>query len=884
MMRLSARFFASLLLMLLSPRHRAAHALDFVIGSAVTWAGGNDPSAEAKLRGYEIFLRSVLHSAPGAIVVFIADDPNWNLLPPDLRSEPRVVRVTVGEVINELPGAHVSAVWKRTTVQFGRYYLYPAAMELARKRFGLAVPSAFSHMHSHGNASGGCHSHVKDPFVLFSDTRDALFQRNPFEIARQLARQRRQQQQLSSHTECGLPPLFVAEEPTDFPVLQDPINNQWLASCFRREDVAHMTGKPIICSGTTMGSWTAMATYARAMVQLLPYCLTAQKVSAGIDQSVHIMAMYAGTHRLARAAYASDYETNAPHPFALHPSYADRTEDAMQLFVRTARTALLRLVDLVFLPYREGLICTVGLILRNANQSLVLQRRESSTASVVDARGETASITARGIMAATISAVDLSVNTHVAYDVMPFVGASQACALVHQYDRHALPIMIADVRYRGRSRAAEYCQEDTSGPAHVRDCWSYNSFERGDPPIDRSSSDRSSSSADYSSSSSDLGGSSSSSRSSSTNGISSPISSSGGSGSNSGVNPISGNSGVNPISGNSGVNPISGNSGVNPISGNSDSISNIASSHPLPPPPHVIYINLDHRTDRRAKIEARLTSAGWTADRVHRLSATNNATHGLVGCNDSHLRALRLAMSRGWCVDNCGHAPLYVLCHCLCVISRRFRSLLRLCIAGWKEVLIVEDDIEFRGGGVTVTDTLRAFLHWADTTHDEWTAVLIAGIRLDLRAMTPVTCPRRYLDTSVLSAHSYTHTYLHTTPSPCGPPPPPALKYVSNVQSTAGYMLSSRYYGTAEGIWRDAAEALAATPDDWWYSLDQAWKSAQGPHVWYGYEPVLAEQGASFSDITRESADYRASYAVWEAARASRAAAEEEEEGPYVRT
>jgi len=60
---------------------------------------------------------------------------------------------------------------------------------------------------------------------------------------------------------------------------------------------------------------------------------------------------------------------------------------------------------------------------------------------------------------------------------------------------------------------------------------------------------------------------------------------------------------------------------------------------------HVVYINLEHRTDRRAEVEKELECFG---DRVERFNAIINHTHGGIGCYKSHLEVLENAKARGW--------------------------------------------------------------------------------------------------------------------------------------------------------------------------------------------------------------------------------------------
>ena len=61
---------------------------------------------------------------------------------------------------------------------------------------------------------------------------------------------------------------------------------------------------------------------------------------------------------------------------------------------------------------------------------------------------------------------------------------------------------------------------------------------------------------------------------------------------------------------------------------------------------HVVYINLDHRTDRRAEIEAELARY-FPAEKVTRFSAIKN-DFGALGCTMSHIGVLEMAQANQW--------------------------------------------------------------------------------------------------------------------------------------------------------------------------------------------------------------------------------------------
>jgi len=102
---------------------------------------------------------------------------------------------------------------------------------------------------------------------------------------------------------------------------------------------------------------------------------------------------------------------------------------------------------------------------------------------------------------------------------------------------------------------------------------------------------------------------------------------------------------------------------------------------------HVVYINLEHRTDRKVHVERQLASIGLREPtRFNAIKLPN----GAIGCSMSHLKCLQLAKEQGW--------PHLLLC---------------------------EDDIEFLDPALFVKQ-LNGFLenHEED---DTWDVLLIAG-------------------------------------------------------------------------------------------------------------------------------------------------------------
>tara|TARA_B100001123_G_scaffold431539_1_gene553147 strand:+ start:644 stop:1390 length:747 start_codon:yes stop_codon:yes gene_type:complete len=104
----------------------------------------------------------------------------------------------------------------------------------------------------------------------------------------------------------------------------------------------------------------------------------------------------------------------------------------------------------------------------------------------------------------------------------------------------------------------------------------------------------------------------------------------------------------------------------------------------------VIYINLDHREDRKEKIEKMLTEMNINPNKIHRLSATLNKNNGHKGCAASHIRAIKKAKENNW-----------------------------------RNVLILEDDFQLSVDPEDAVETLDDI--FSEIENDEWHAIQLSS-------------------------------------------------------------------------------------------------------------------------------------------------------------
>ena len=61
----------------------------------------------------------------------------------------------------------------------------------------------------------------------------------------------------------------------------------------------------------------------------------------------------------------------------------------------------------------------------------------------------------------------------------------------------------------------------------------------------------------------------------------------------------------------------------------------------------VIYINLDHRTDRKEEVETELLKV-FPTEKIERFSGIYEKTKGHIGCTKSHITVLEMAIANNW--------------------------------------------------------------------------------------------------------------------------------------------------------------------------------------------------------------------------------------------
>ena len=199
----------------------------------------------------------------------------------------------------------------------------------------------------------------------------------------------------------------------------------------------------------------------------------------------------------------------------------------------------------------------------------------------------------------------------------------------------------------------------------------------------------------------------------------------------------------------------------------------------------VIYINLNKRKDRRVRMARQLKKLGIPAEKIIRLEATEY-TPGYIGCAKSHIRALEMAQANNW-----------------------------------KNVLILEDDIEFHQDEATIH---RLNKYFTALQNISW-------------------------DVGLLAANYHSATAFNSVDY---------LIKAEKAWCTCAYLVNEHYYSILMDNFQQAMQRLLEGWKPCYFSIDVSWHELMRRDRWLGIFPNAGYQIADKSDIENNYVDYRA--------------------------
>lgn len=193
----------------------------------------------------------------------------------------------------------------------------------------------------------------------------------------------------------------------------------------------------------------------------------------------------------------------------------------------------------------------------------------------------------------------------------------------------------------------------------------------------------------------------------------------------------------------------------------------------------VVYINLQKRQDRRTHIESVLSDYGIEATRFEAVEhspngSANTPLYGLYGCGQSHLAVLKMAR------DN-----------------------------GWKNVLILEDDI-------LVTLSKQEFEQNIERVFTQGPEFDVFMLDINLQRSEPT-------EQDWLTRVKYAHC-------------------------AGAYIVQSHYYQKLIDLYEYALPLLLQTGAHWIYANDAVWGQLQEVDNWYTFKEQVCRQMQGYSD------------------------------------
>lgn len=209
---------------------------------------------------------------------------------------------------------------------------------------------------------------------------------------------------------------------------------------------------------------------------------------------------------------------------------------------------------------------------------------------------------------------------------------------------------------------------------------------------------------------------------------------------------------------------------------------------------HILYINLEHRTDRNEhflrqmeQFNQIISEQKWGEPlQPKRFNAIRHPTHGALGCSQSHLECLKMAREKSF-----------------------------------SQVCIMEDDFECTDPQLLLTQ-LKQFQD-EFPSQDDWDVLMLGG-NLFRSAVVPgkTSCNK-----------------------------------VTNAQVAVGYIVQKHYYDTLIENFTNGFAHLTQQPTKHAsYAVDMYWKSLQPQHKWFVIKPLTVKQLPSYSDIEKRRVNY----------------------------
>lgn len=221
----------------------------------------------------------------------------------------------------------------------------------------------------------------------------------------------------------------------------------------------------------------------------------------------------------------------------------------------------------------------------------------------------------------------------------------------------------------------------------------------------------------------------------------------------------------------------------------------------------ILYINLDHRKDRKQQILNEFNKMDINENKIHRIDAIHEKYNGHIGCAKSHIKALNYAKENNY-----------------------------------KNVVIFEDDFIFTQNKIDVNNKINKFLK---ENSNKWDVVQLTSHYVTFRDGTVLPNKNHIKNNKKNNNINNQNDNIND------------ISLINKATTSSSYMINNKFYDKLINNLNSSVEKMEEEMVEFNkknnnikikkkstnYALDQYWHSLQQNSKWYLFYPFLGTQG-----------------------------------------
>jgi len=222
----------------------------------------------------------------------------------------------------------------------------------------------------------------------------------------------------------------------------------------------------------------------------------------------------------------------------------------------------------------------------------------------------------------------------------------------------------------------------------------------------------------------------------------------------------------------------------------------------------IIYINLDHRKDRKEQILNEFNKMDINENKIHRIDAVHEKYNGHIGCAKSHIKALNYAKENNY-----------------------------------KNVIIFEDDFIFTKNKEVVNNKINKFIKEHE---NNWDVVQLTSHYVKFRDGTTIPNKNNYENNNKNNNQNNNENNRKND-----------VSLINKATTSSSYMINNKFYDKLLNnlnssvqkmekemvVFNKKNNNIKIKKKSTNYALDQHWNTLQQNYNWYLFYPFLGTQG-----------------------------------------